>query len=549
MSDNKKGTLGDILSASQIITADDVRAALDEQKRSGCRFGEALVNLGIVTQEDIDWALSNQLDIPYIRLKKELIDPAAVAQIPAAMARTYNCIPLICAGGELNIALADPLNRPAVEAVERETGCSVNVSVALLREVREMIDLFYGIDLQDTMGFESPLFSADALDAVNADLSGGILLDHLLEYVLKNQMSSLSFHPLGDEVLIRGRRGGKAATIGTLHPNHYPEFSLRLRRNALGLQPGAAAGNGTLSFMYRSAEVRFQAAFLLGEGGDYVTLQQQADTPLPASFADLHLPAEQGSAFSTLATAGRGLTLFASHDAGERELLIDLMLGEMETDSRNVLVLGGGAGRGGKRFPRIPLPEGAIDRARLLAATLDHAPDILVVEDVSDATVFGAACRAAMRGTLVLAGFDAHGTGQVLRQLLHFQRRSLFMSVCMNGIVSVTGIRLLCSACRSDYLPPPEELAAMNLVPLPSAFSTSRGCDACGYRGFSERRFLVEALPFDETFLRMFETAVDTAEMERFLRESGLRGIEAQAQDLFRRGVVSPEEYITSIIL
>lgn len=549
MSDNKKGTLGDILSASQIITADDVRAALDEQKRSGCRFGEALVNLGVVTQEDIDWALSNQLDIPYIRLKKELIDPPAVALIPASMARTYNCIPLICAGGELNVALADPLNRPAVEAIERETGCSVNVSVALLREVREMIDLFYGVDLHDTMGFESPLFSADALDAVNADLSGGILLDYLLEYVLKNQMSSLSFHPLGDEVLVRGRRGGTASTIGTLPPNHYPEFSLRLRRNAVGLQPGAAAGNGTLSFMYRSAEVRFQAVFLLGEGGDYITLQQQADTPLPARFADLHLPAEQGSAFATLATAGRGVTLFASHDAGERELLMDLMLGEMETDTRNVVVLGGGAGRGNKRFPRIPMPEGAIDRGRLLAATLDHAPDILVVDDVSDATVFGAACRAAMRGTLVLAGFDAHGTGQVLRQLLHFQRRSLFMSVCMNGIVSVTGIRLLCSACRSDYLPPPEELAAMNLVPLPPAFSTSRGCDACGYRGFSERRFLVEALPFDETFLRMFETAVDTAEMERFLRESGLRGIEAQAQDLFRRGVVSPEEYITSIIL
>jgi len=549
MSDNKKGTLGDILSASQIITEADVRAALDEQKRSGCRFGEALVNLGIVTQEDIDWALSNQLDIPYIRLKKDLIDPAAVALIPAAMARTFNCIPLICAGGELNIALADPLNRPAVEAIERETGCGVNVSVALLREVREMIDLFYGIDLHDTMGFESPHFSADVLDAVNADLSGGILLDYLLEHVLKNQLSSLSFQPLGDAVLIRGRRGGAAVAIGNLAPNHYPELSLRLRRNTVGLPPGAVAGNGTLCFTYRSAEVTFQAAFLAGEGGDYVTLQQQAEILLPASFADLHLPAEQGAVFSSLATASRGVTLFASHDAGERELLIDLMLGEMETDSRNVIVLGGGAGRGGKRFPQIPLPEGALDRARLLAATLDHAPDILVVEDVSDATVFGAACRAAMRGTLVLAGFDAHGTGQVLRQLLHFQRRSLFMSVCMNGIVSVTGIRVLCPACRSDYLPPPEELAALDLVPLPPAFSTSRGCEACGYRGFSERRFLVEALPFDETFLRMFETAVDTAEMERFLRESGLRGIEAQAQDLFRRGVVSPEEYITSIIL
>jgi len=549
MSDIKKGTLGEILSASQIITPDDISKALEEQKRAGCRFGEALVNLGIVAQEDIDWALSNQLDIPYIRLKQDMIDPAAIALIPAAMARTYNCIPLIRAGGELNIALADPLNRPAIEAIERESGCSVNISVALLREIREMIDVFYGIDLQDVMGFESPLFSVDALDAINADLSGGILLDYLLDHVLKNQMSSLSFHPLGDVVLIRGKRGGGAVTIGTLAPNHYPELSLRMRRNTVGLQPGASAGNGTLTFTDRSAETRFQAAFLSGEGGDCITLQQLADIPLPGRFADLHLPSEQASAFSALAGATKGVTLFASHDARERELMMDLMLEEMETDSRNVVILGGGAGQGSKRFPRVPLPEGAMDRARLLVAALDHEPDVLVVDDVSEAVVFGAACRAAMRGTLVLAGFDAQGTGTVLRQLLHFQRRSLFMSVCINGIVSVTGIRLLCPSCRCDYLPQREELAAMNLVSRPPAFSTSRGCDACGYRGFSERRFLVEALPFDETFLRMFETAVDTAEMERFLRESGHRGIEAQAQELLRRGVVSPEEYITSIIL
>ncbi|MFH1026878.1 MAG: pilus assembly protein PilB, partial [Pseudomonadota bacterium] len=96
----KKGSLGDILSASQIISEADISLALDEQKRTGARFGEALVNLGIVTQEDIDWALSNQLDLPYIRLKCDMIDPDAVKLIPAAMARKFNLIPLIKAGGE-----------------------------------------------------------------------------------------------------------------------------------------------------------------------------------------------------------------------------------------------------------------------------------------------------------------------------------------------------------------------------------------------------------------------------------------------------------------
>src|SRR6185369_17542192 len=135
MSDMKKGTLGDILSASQIITAGDIAAALEEQQRSGARFGEALINLGIVAQEDIDWALSNQLDLPYVRLRSDSIDPDAVCLVPAQLARKYNFIPMIKAGNELHIAISDPLNRPAIEAIAQATGCEVNVSVALVREI------------------------------------------------------------------------------------------------------------------------------------------------------------------------------------------------------------------------------------------------------------------------------------------------------------------------------------------------------------------------------------------------------------------------------
>ena len=98
----KKGTVGEVLYNSKIIPEDDIRLALEEQRVSGCRFGEALVKLGIVDQEDIDWALSNQLDIPYVRLNKETIDQSAVKLVPGNLARRHNLIPVIIAGDELH---------------------------------------------------------------------------------------------------------------------------------------------------------------------------------------------------------------------------------------------------------------------------------------------------------------------------------------------------------------------------------------------------------------------------------------------------------------
>jgi type IV pilus assembly protein PilB len=130
----REGTLGAILYQSRIISETDINAALEEQQRSGCRFGEVLVILGIVTQEDIDWALSNQLGIPYIRLKHEMIDPDALSCC-LQFCRTHQLIPLICAGDELSIAIADPLNKEADCSCSRISGCRINLSVALVQEI------------------------------------------------------------------------------------------------------------------------------------------------------------------------------------------------------------------------------------------------------------------------------------------------------------------------------------------------------------------------------------------------------------------------------
>lgn len=549
MSDAKKGTLGEILSASQIISAADVAAALEEQKRSGARFGEALVALGIVMQEDIDWALSNQLDLPYIRLKKEMIDPDAVALVPASMARAYNCIPLIKAGGELNVALADPLNRVAIEALERASGCNVNVSVALIREIREMIEAWYGEDLQDSMGFSSSAFSDKALSTINTDVSGGKFLDYLLLFMLQNKVTSLSLQPLGEIVLLRGKKGGATHSIGTVLPNHYPEFVLKLHKCANIIPSPAVSQSGILPFFHHGVQVLFRVVTLQGECGEYVTLLQHKMITIPSRLVDLNLPPVQQSAFLKLTRDTRGITLIASRKQQERNRLIDLMLEECATENKNVMVLGSGPGRMNKRFPRISMPEGEREQAHLIRDSLDHSPDLLVIEDVTDPLQFAAACRAAMRGVLVVAGFDCHGLNSALHQLHLWYQKQLFLPVFVNGVVAFKGIEMLCPHCRTPYTPPHDEVALMNLERPPEQYYRAGGCGQCNQSGVSERRIVMDILPFDKPFVEAFEAASDHHGVEEYLQGVGYRGSDQEGKELLLQGIVSPDEYIAAIIL
>jgi len=544
-----KGTIGSILSASQIITETDINNAVEEQKKTGCRFGEALINLGIVTQEDIDWALSNQLDIPYIRLKKELIDSEALRLIPSLLTRKHCFIPLIQAGGELNIAIADPLNRVAIDEIEHHTGLTVNISVALISEIKSMINFFYGDAGLDSIGFTSTAFSEKALEEINTDITGRSLLSYLLIFIIQNRLSSLSIYPQGSAIIVSGKRSGATKSIGSLSPRHYPALSKLLRQSCNTDHLDILATGGMLSFSYHNMPVSFQAAFLPGPEGDYITLKLHVSSHIPSRLAELNLPPDQGSAFMRLASAKQGVTFFASRNPHERCRFMDLMLEEANTSGKQVIILGEGPGRMTKHFPRIILPRSEAERANTIMEALEHDPDILVIEDATEAMPFTAACRAAMRGKRVLAGLEIRGTSNVLQHLLIYQQKNYFLPIFVNGLISFKGIQILCPDCRIDYRPPLEEITAMGVDESLNKFYRTNGCDTCGHSGFTERHFLMDAIEFDPDFLDIFEQSTELKPLKGYLKSIDYLGIKQQGLALLRAGKISPEEYIASVVL
>ena len=88
----------------------------------------------------------------------------------------------------------------------------------------------------------------------------------------------------------------------------------------------------------------------------------------------------------------------------------------------------------------------------LAAALLDHDPDILVVEDVSESRSFKIAAKAAMRGKLAVCGLSFSEASGAL-EYLHYIRHDYPILFHIKGIVSVKGVRLLCPLCKQNYVP------------------------------------------------------------------------------------------------
>jgi len=547
----KEGSLGAILFKSQIITEQDIVGALKEQQDSRCRFGEALVKLGIVTQEDIDWALANQLNIPYVRLKKEFIDRGATTLVSANLARQYNLIPILQTGEELSVALADPLNRTAIEAVERATGLQVAVSVALMRELREMQDYFYGPLLDvETIGFMSHAFTAPALEAMNSDTSGGKLVDYLLLYLVQNNLGSLCLHPLGDRVAIIARRGSRSDEIGRMGTAYYPDLQMRLRRLGKIAAAGESAGRGLLAFRHKGKNLLFQLLMLRGVGGDIITIKPQVATSFPGTLPELIPDERQRQEVEKFLAAPSGLLLFAMRDPGERCKLLDLAIQSTPTAGKNVLLLGESLGHGQKPLPRIPCHEISHDQLHtLISAAMEHDPDLLAIEEISDSRAFVAASKGALHGTLVVAGVPYHDTAATFRHLVQFRQRHYFLSQELLGVVVARGVLILCPQCKQAYEPATDERMALHLADEPLIYYRAEGCDLCNQSGYAGKQFLVEIIPITRELAGVLDRAHDQYEVMTLLREGGHCGIEEQARGLLTRGDISPAEYVASVVL
>ena len=546
----KEGSLGSVLFKSRIITEIDIERALAEQNESGCRFGEALVKLCIVTQEDIDWALSNQLNIPYVRLKKDMIDPAAVALVPAELARRFSLVPLIRTGDELRIAIADPLNGAAIDALEKATGCSVSISVGLIREIREMLDQLYGNPAaQETLGFTSDSFSAEVLETINGDMGGGKLVDHLLLLVIRRNHASLSLQPTGEDVLVTVRLGGRTLEVGRIPEARYPEVLQRIRKIS-GI--GASADNvaqGKIGFRSRNATVLFHVLLLRTVAGDYITFRRDQAASFPDNVPAFGLEPSQERALARLLTTRNGMLLFVMRDPLDRSRFLDFFLDQYDTSGKTVVMVGEGLGRGAKHFPRLALHEmRSADLATQLRAVLEHDPDILAIEEMLDGQSFLAASRAALRGKLVVAGVPWQGTGETLRHLFSFRHRNHFIVNIIKGIVVCTSVTTLCSHCREAIEPDAEELAVLPAAGPDTMYFSGAGCDHCDGTGLDGKRYLMEVIPFDKEINDLFSSAHDTGTLLQHFRSMGNTSTRAQGDELLAAGDISPEEYISSFI-
>jgi len=135
--------LGELLAERGVIDREQIAMTMAYQKEKGGLFGEILVELKFATEEDIAQALTCQYGFPYLPLSNYEIDQEVLQSVPENLCRKYCLIPIDKIGKSLTLAMANPLNRDAVQDIEMISGCTIQTFVSTTSDIKEAVANYY----------------------------------------------------------------------------------------------------------------------------------------------------------------------------------------------------------------------------------------------------------------------------------------------------------------------------------------------------------------------------------------------------------------------
>lgn len=547
--------LGDQLVALGIISPDQLRIALMEQRETGKPLGEALLSLGFATAEVMRTALAEKLGEQAISLKGIVADPAALALIPKAVAKRHSLFPvsLLKRDKLLIIAITNPNDIVASDQITAMLGNGLKPSWRLANgaEVQSAIEQYYGHELSiDGILHELETGQVDTA-GLSQDGEGGYshpvvrLVDSLLADATLRGASDIHFEPENQFLRIRYRIDGVLRQIRSLHIRYWSAMVVRLKVMAgMNIAETRAPQDGRISLSISGRPVDFRSAAqptIHGENFVLRILDRKSGilplTGLGLTDANLQL-------LQLMLSRPEGILLVTGPTGSGKTTTLYSVLGHLNNEGVNIMTL-----EDPVEYPMPVIRQTSISDAVKMnfsegvRSMMRQDPDIILVGEVRDKDTAEMAFRAAMTGHQVFSTLHTNSAVRSIPRLIDLGIKPDVLAGNVIGIVAQRLIRTLCKACKAPDTPGDAEAQLLGFpADTPAVIYRPVGCAVCDQQGYKGRVSIVELLKFDTHLDELVTQRSSIKVMTDYLYSRGFTPMAVDGLRRVREGVTTLEE-------
>lgn len=557
----KKLRLGELLVQQGLITQDQLRIALTEQKTQNIPIGRLLVRLGFVTEAVIRDIMARTIGQESIDLSQVLVDAEALKLVPQEFARRHRLLP-IAYDAEQNlmvVAITEVFNVVALDQLRATLGHNIQMKTVLAGQAQldEYIDQFYGHELSVDgilREIETGEIDYQSIQAVGDEYTQPIvrLVGALLVDAVKRGSSDIHFEPEFAFLRIRYRIDGVLEQIRSLHKNYWPGIAVRLKViSGMNIAETRAPQDGRLSLNLNGRPVDFRVSSQPTIWGENIVLRVLDREKSIISLEQMRLPKQTMSKLNLMLARPEGILVLTGPTGSGKTTTLYSLLAKLNVESVNIMTLEDPVEYPVAMMRQTSVSEMAkIDFANGIRSIMRQDPDIILVGEVRDQETAEMAFRAAMTGHQVFTTLHTNSALGTFPRLLDIGIMPDIMAGNIIGIIAQRLVRLLCTHCKEAYTPSLEERQLLGRE-AESELKVFRpvGCNLCNHRGYKGRTAIMEILHMDSDLDELVARRASPRELREAALSKNFRTLSDEGVQRVIDGLTSLAEVARSIDL
>ena len=492
--------LGDILVAQKVISQEQLKLALDEQKRSGRRLGRALVDMGFTAELNIAQALARQLNVGFVDLKHHNFKANVALKLPESSARRFRALALEERGAKMLVGMADPTDLFAFDELSRILKKDIEPVVVAESEVAVALDRVYrrteeisGLAKELHQDLGENLVDFGALDAALGAEDAPVvkLLQSLFQDATQVGASDIHIEPQEDRLRIRIRVDGHLQAQTETEPRVAAALALRLKLMAgLDISEKRHPQDGRFNVLVRQQPVDVRISTMPTNYGESVVMRLLNRQSGLLGLELLGMPAPMLQRFREIIHRVSGMVVVTGPTGSGKTTTLYAALNELNSTALKIITVEDPIEYRVAGLNQVQVNE-KIDLtfSSVLRSALRQDPDVMLIGEMRDTETAQIAMRAAITGHMVLSTLHVREAASAPVRLLDMGVPRYMVATSLQAVIAQRLIRRICESCAEDYSPTPQERRFVEAGwsgTGKSGYRKGKGCTHCagsGYRG------------------------------------------------------------------
>lgn len=566
----KRKKLGDILIEAGLLTEDQLEQALAGQKNSGLKLGQFMVRQGIVSESQVISTVSRQLKIKKYAPDAYPVDIAIEHLIPADMAQKYQLAPLKKKGHLLTVAMTDPMDIDALDAIEALINTEVEPVICTEGELTQLISSIYGTysglsGALESMEMEYRVDAISDAEVTTEDVEVSSLQDmaeqvpivrlvnSIISHAVRQGASDIHISPEKDYVQVRFRVDGKLHDVpAPPKPMLLPIISRVKILSNMDIAKSRVPQDGRFTVKTENREINIRSSVVPTIYGENLVMRLLDVSTGIYSLKRLGMCEEDRKKIEDIMYKPYGMILSTGPTGSGKSTSLYAILREINKPDVNIVTVEDPIEYRMERVRQVQLNRKAgMTFASGMRSILRQDPDVIMVGEIRDTETASIAVRASLTGHRVLSTVHTNDAAGAITRFLDLGIEPFLISSVLLVSFAQRLVRTICPNCKEPYTPPETALAQWGLDRAKNPdFQRGKGCFNCMNTGYKGRIGIFEILVMDDIVRDMVLKRRSAMEITMAIHQTGgYRTLKDDAASKVVQGITTLEEAASAVMV